>query len=217
MSAPPLVPSPLYGLRTWSVVGESGQERLGGPQQRAPWPEDGWLTAACAGGAGHFAPAPDCECGIHAWHPRKRSARRVLALRRQVAGVVEARGVIELHRDGFRAEHARPFALFLSPGANAALVRRLAFAYSVEAVPAGGPGAVVDWCRSRGLGLEASVVDELLGPERLAEWELGVLVQRLRVAGALVLVAVLLAAGLAATGDPGPRTLHGRTGEVQLR
>ena len=152
VSAPPLVPSPLYGLRTWSVVGESGQERLSGPQQPAPWPVDGWLTAACAGGAGHFAPAPDCECGIHAWHPRKRSARRVLALRRQVAGVVEARGVIELHRDGFRAEHARPFALFLSPGANAALVRRLASAYSVEAVPAGGPGAVVDWCRFRGLG-----------------------------------------------------------------
>ena len=218
MSAPPLVPSPLYGLRTWSVTGARGQERLSGPQQPAPWPAAGaWLTAACARGAGHAAPAPACECGIHAWHPRRRSARRVLALRRQVAGVVEARGAIELHRDGFRAEHARPFALFLAPGAHAGVVGRLAETYSVEVVPAGSAGAVVDWCGARGLGLEPAVVDALLGPERLAERQRAVRAGRLRAGAALALVAVLLAIGLAATGDPGARTLHGRTGEVQLR
>ena len=32
MTAPQLVPSPLYGLRTWSVAGAHGQERLAGPQ-----------------------------------------------------------------------------------------------------------------------------------------------------------------------------------------
>ena len=77
---------------------------------------------------------------------------------------------------------------------------------TVEAVPAGGPGAVVDWCRLRELGLEASVVDELLGPERLAERERGVLVQRLRVAGALVLVA--RAAGGRPRRDRGSGSAH---------
>jgi hypothetical protein len=94
MSGPPLVPSPLYGLRTWSVVGASGEERLAGPQQAAPVP-----------------------------------------------GVVEARGGVELHREGFRAAQARPFALSLAPGANAGLIGRLAAAYDAEVVPAGGPGA----------------------------------------------------------------------------
>ena len=216
MSGPPLVPSPLYGLRTWSIVGAPGEERLGGPQQPAPWPVDGgWLSAACARGIRHTAPAPGCECGIHAWHPRRRSARRVLAPRRQVAGVVEARGAIELHRDGFRAEQARPFALFLVPWGNAAVAGRLASAYSAELVPAGGPSDVLAWCSARGLGLEPDVVDGLLGPARVAERRRGARAQRLRVAAALAAIAGLLALGLAATGDPGDRTLFGRTGEVR--
>ena len=218
MSAPALVPSPLYGLRTWSVVGEPGDERLSGPQQPAPWPVAGeWLEATCAAAGSHSAPAPDCACGIHAWHPRRRSARRVLALRRQVAGVVEARGTVELHSDGFRAEQARPFALFLAPGGSAALAGRLAAGYAIDVVPVRGPGEIVDWCRARGLGLEPAVVDELLGPERLAERRRGVRRQRLRAAAALVLVAALLGVGLVVTGDPGERTLFGRTGEVHVR
>ena len=216
MSVPPLVPSPLYGLRTWTVVGGLGEERLAGPQQPAPWPDGGdWLEATCARDAAHVAPAPECECGIHAWHPRRRWARQALAPRRRVAGVVEARGAIELHRDGFRAERARPYALFLGPGADAAVVGRLAAAYSVAVVPAGGPGAVLDWCREHGLGLEPAVVDELLGPERVAERRRGLRVQRLRTAAALAAIALMLALGLTTTGDPGDRTLFGRTGEVR--
>jgi hypothetical protein len=218
VTGPPLVPSPLYGLRTWTVVGGRGEERLAGPQQPAPWPADGaWLTAGCARDPAHSAPAPGCQCGIHAWHPRPRSARRVLSLRRQVAGVVEARGAVELHRDGFRAEQARPFALFLAPGAQAALVGRLAQTYAAEVVPARAPGAVVDWCRARGTGLDPGVVDELLGPERLAERRRRVRLVRLRAAAALVVLMLAVAIGLAATGDPGDRTLSGRTGEVRPR
>jgi hypothetical protein len=141
----------------------------------------------------------------------------VLSRRRQVAGVIEARGAIELHHDGFRAEQARPFALFLAPGANAALVGRLAETYAAEVVPASAPGAVVDWCRARGLGLEQGVVDELLGPERLAERRRSLRLQRLRAAAALVMLVLALAIGLAATSDPGDRTLFGRTGEVHPR
>lgn len=218
MSGQPLVPSPLYGLRTWSVAGARGEERLAGPQQPAPWPVGGdWLEATCALGEGHSAPAAGCGCGIHAWHPRRRWARQVLAPRHRVAGVVEARGGVELHRDGFRAESARPYALFLAAGGDAGVVGRLAQAYAVEVVPVGGPAAILDWCGARGLGLEPAVVDGLLGPERVAERQRGARVARLRAAAALVTIAVLLAVGLAATGDPGDRALYGRTGEVQIR
>jgi hypothetical protein len=215
MSEPTLVPSPLYGLRTWSVVGEPGEERLAGPQMQEPWPDGGeWLTATCASDPGHAAPASDCACGVHAWHPSLRTARRVLATRREVPGVVEARGAIELHREGFRAEQARPFALMVAPGRNAALVDRLAAAYDAEAVPVSGPDAIVDWCRSRSLGLEPEVVDELLGPERVSEQRRRVRVVWLRFAAGLAAIAVLLALGLAFTASPGDRRLFGRTGEV---
>ena len=217
MSAPALVPSPLYGLRTWSVVGAHGQERLAGPQQSTPWPDGRSLAARCARGDGHAAPAPGCECGIHAWHPTRRSARRVLANRGQVPGVVEASGAIEVHRDGFRAERARPFALLLAPRGNAGVIERLAAAYDTELVRVDGPDAVLDWCRERGLGLEPAVVDSLLGPERVAAERRVVRVRRLRFAAALAAIALLLGAGLVATDDPGDRTLYGRTGEVHPR
>jgi len=214
VSAPALVPSPLYGLRTWSVVGPSGEERLAGPQLATPWPDSGaWLTAACA--AGHAAPGPECSCGIHAWHPTRRSARRVLAIRREVPGVVEARGAIEVHRDGFRAERARPFAVLVAPRANAALARRLAGAYDAELVAVDGPGVILAWCRERGLGLEPPVIQELLGPAGLAEQRRRERATRLKFAAALAAIAVAVGIGLAATDDPGDRPLQGRTGEVR--
>jgi hypothetical protein len=218
VSAPALVPSPLYGLRTWSVVGEQGEERLAGPQQSTPWPDaGGWLTARCARAGGHAAPAPDCECGIHAWHPTKRAARRVLANRGQVPGVVEASGAVEVHRDGFRAERARPFAVLLAPRVNAGLAGRLASVYGAELVPVDGPDAVLGWCRDRGLGLERAVVDSLLGPERVAAERRVVRIRRLRFAATLAAIAALLGIGLVATDDPGDRTLQGRAGEARPR
>src|SRR5689334_20714480 len=114
MTAAPLVPSPLYGLRTWSVAGTHGEERLAAPQRGVAWPAGGdWLVARCDVDPSHDAPARGCVCGIHAWHPSRRAARRVLGRRGVIAGVVEASGAIELHRDGFRAERARPRALFV--------------------------------------------------------------------------------------------------------
>ena len=141
VSAAALVPGPLYGLRTWSAVGGRGEERLEGPLQHAPWPPGGaFLAAACAVRPEHAAPAPGCTCGIHALHPRRAGARQVLAARGRIAGVVEAGGTIEVHRDGFRAERARPHAFFVTPRANAALVGRLAVAYRAEVVEVSGRG-----------------------------------------------------------------------------
>jgi hypothetical protein len=216
MSDLPLVPSPLYGLRTWTVVGDAGSERLAAPHRAVTWPAEGeWLEATCA--AGHGSPGRDCDCGVHAWHPRRRSARRIVAARREIPGVVEASGAIEVHDDGFRAQRARPYALVLDGRRNPALVRRLAAAYRVPVVEAGGPAALVAWCRARDLGLEEAVVVELLGPA--AEQRRRARVRRaraaaLRTAAVVAAVALLLLLGVVATDSPGDRVLYGRTGEV---
>ena len=216
MSDSLLVPGPLYGLRTWRVVGERGSERLAGPHQTLTWPPGGaWLDATCA--AGHVAPARDCDCGVHAWHPRRRWARRVLAARAAIPGVVEASGAIEVHEDGFRAQRARPYALLLAAGRNPGLVERLAVAYRVPVVEADSSDAILDWCRARSLGLEEAVVGELLGPaaeERRQERRRRARRAALRTAAVLAAVAVLLGLGLVATGPPGDRPLGGRTGEI---
>jgi hypothetical protein len=221
MSGPPLVPSPVYGLRTWTVRGEHSGERLAGVyRDAAPWPAGGdWVDASCT--KGHSAPAPGCSCGIHAWHPRLRAARRILAGRREIPGIVEATGAIEVHEDGFRAARARPHALLLTPGRNAALVRRLGEAYEVPVVEVTGPDDVLEWCRERGLGLGAAVVAGLLGADeieaQLRARKARVRTNVLRVTAAVVVAALLLVLGLIATDPPGDRPLSGRAGEVRMR
>ena len=215
MTAPALVPSPLYGLRTWSVVGGHGEERLAAPQRGTPWPVGEWLTARC-GVATHDAPARACGCGIHAWHPGRRTARRVLGTRGVIPGVVEAAGAIELHRDGFRAERARPRALLIGPRANAGLIRRLSAAHGAEAVAVRGPDDVVAWCREHGYGLEPHVVDELLGPEAVAEDGRRRRAVAMRLAAALAVIGLMVGVGVAATDTPHGKTLNGRTGPVYV-
>jgi len=61
------------------------------------------------------------------------------------------------------------------------------------------------------------VVDELLGPDRVADQPRRARAERLRMAAALAVIALLLALGLAATDDPDARSLYGRTGEVRTR
>lgn len=217
----PLLAGSIYGLRTWTVTGEPGDERLAGPQQRAQWPSAGeWLYASCA--EGHGAPAPDCGCGVHAWHPHPRSARHVLASRRELPGVVEARGEIEVHEEGFRAARARPHALLLMPGRNAALARRLGETYGLPVVEVRDAGDALQWCSARGLGLTEDVVAGLLGPDeieaRRAARRAKARTDRLRVAAAVAVAAALVVAGLQLVTDPpGERTLQGRTGEVKVR
>ena len=219
MSAPPLVPSRLYGLRTWSAVGEQGEERLAGPQVGTPWPTGGsWLSAECTSAA-HAAPAPDCGCGLHAWHPGPGAARQLLRRRSEVPGVLEAEGAIELHRDGFRAARGRPYALFVAPRANAARIARLAAAYDAQVVRVGDAEAIVAWCRANDLGLSPAAVDRVLGPAVVAasdaERRRRTRGTALRLAAVAALIAVFIAAGLAATSHPGDRPLFGRTGEVR--
>ena len=124
VSSAPLVPGPLYGLRTWRVVTQDGRERLSAPQRGTPWTlGEGWIEATC--GEDHPAPAADCGCGIHAWHPRRASARRILRSRFDLPGIVEADGAVEVHEEGFRAQRARPYAFVRLPGRNPYVIERL--------------------------------------------------------------------------------------------
>jgi hypothetical protein len=220
VSEPALVPAPLYGVRTWRVEGEAGSERLAGPHQGDSWPPGGeWLEARCSATPEHEPPNRDCDCGLHAWHPSPRSARRVLARRGEVAGIAEARGAVELHVEGFRAQRARPHTLLLTPGANASLVRRLAETYRAEVVEAEDANAVLHVCRSRGLGLDERTVVRLMGPEAVEGWRsakrAGTRRSMLRLAAALIVAALLVVAGGQLTDPPGDRVLYGRTGEIQ--
>jgi hypothetical protein len=222
VSSDPLLATPVYGLRTWTVTGPPRDERLAGPQRRAPWPVAGaWLEASCPNVEGHAAPAPGCDCGIHAWHPRPRAARRIFSTRREMPGVVEASGAIEVHEEGFRAERARPYALFLAPGRNARLAHRLAEVYEVPVVEVGGADDVLQWCSERGLGLAQTVVADLLGVDELAARRrarrTAGRANVLRIAAAIVIAVLLVLVGLIATDDPGDRTLSGRAGEVNPR
>jgi hypothetical protein len=220
VSRAPLVATPVYGMRTWTVTGERPEEQLAGPHRDTPWPVGGaWLEASCPNG--HSAPAPGCDCGIHAWHPRPRAARRILAGRREIPGIVEARGAIEVHEDGFRAERARPYALLLTPIRNAALAHRLGDAYDVPVVEVADADAVLDWCSERGIGLTPPVVADLLGADELDERRRArrarVRANAFRVGAAILVAALLVAVGLVVTDSPGDRELSGRTGEVRGR
>jgi hypothetical protein len=216
----PLVAGSLYGLRYWRVVSDDGGEFLAGPAHGSRWPTGGeWMHASCP--EGHGAPAASCDCGVHAWHPSRRSARDVMAVRRMVPGVVEAQGPVEVHADGFRAQRGRPHALVAAPGRNAALIARLAERYEATVIEADGPDALLAWCRERGLGMDEQVVDELLGIDDPGERRRAKLRQTrtdvLRVAAAVVISVLLVVLGLTvATDPPGPRTLGGRAGEVHI-
>jgi hypothetical protein len=220
VSATPLVPGPLYGLRTWVVVRDEDGERLAAPQRRVPWPDGGaWLEAGCE--HAHAAPGRDCRCGIHAWHPSRRNARRVLAMRREIVGVVEADGAVEVHEEGFRAERARPHALVVTPGRHAALIARLGARYGAQVAAVRDADELVAWCRERNLGLEAPVVAELLGPEAIEQRRRARRERRrrgvLRVLASLVVTALLVVAGLQLEAATDDHPLFGRTGQVERR
>jgi hypothetical protein len=218
----PFVPGPLYGLRTWTVVGEPGQERLAGPETGAPWPAGGeWLEAICPHEA-HRAPQNDCTCGIYGLHPNIHSARDVLASRFVLAGVVECDGAVEIHAEGFRAERGRPHAFVLTPLRNPALVGRLADAYDAEVATVRGPAELVTWCHDRDLGLEPAAVDRLLGPGTAARSYRERSRRTRRLVGGLLawlIVSIILsiAAAVAMPGPKGPHEVCGRTGCFQVK
>lgn len=217
----PLIPESLYGLRTWRVARDADGEHLVAVSKGTRWPNGGdWLDASCAGPGGHEAPAAECTCGIYGWHPRRSSARRVLAGRFEQPGIVEAAGAVELQHDGFRAERARPYAFVVTPGRNACLVDRIARRYDARVVRVADADELLAWCSARRLGLDERTVDDLLGPENAKErLRLRRRTQRrnlARIAAVVTLSGALVVTGLLfLSGPPSPHGVYGRTGWVK--
>jgi hypothetical protein len=132
----PLVPGVVQGLRTWGLALDrhSVPGLIGYGQTR--WASGGEPTVATCvtehgrergEHSGLAAPTEGCTCGLYANHPWARDPNsdflRVDGMGLEpdeVFGVVEAWGRIEVHEDGFRAEFARPIALFAKTGAELA-------------------------------------------------------------------------------------------------
>jgi hypothetical protein len=216
----PLLPAPLYGLRTWRVAADEHGEALSASCKDTRWPDGGaWLEATCDAPGRHAAPHADCACGIYAWHPSRASARRVLASRFELPGIVEAIGAIELQDDGFRAQRARPFALVVTPGRNAARARRLARRYAAQVAEVDDADGLLAWCEQRGLGLDPPTVEQLLGPGYAARRALEQRRVRrrnlVRVGAVAAIGTAVLALGAAfASGPSSPHGVYGRTGWV---
>jgi len=158
----PLVPGRVYGLRTWVVTAD---ERLAAPYQGTVWPAGGEPVVAACAEVGHAAPAAGCRCGVYAWHPTPRAAKRVLQCRFEVPGIVEAWGAVDVHADGFRAERARVHALVAHPDRHPARVRRLATAYGAPVLELKTAKDLLLHCRREGLGLDPRTVEDLLADE----------------------------------------------------
>jgi hypothetical protein len=214
----PLLLGPVHGLRTWLVEGPPGAERLVGAHSRTPWPPGAELEAACAAEPAHDPPGPTCTCGLYGRHPRRAAAREVCAVRREVPGILEASGRLEVHLEGFRAARGRPVALVALPGRNVRQIERLAAAYGAELLRLDGPDALLAHCQARRLGLTAPVVAELVGAERVARARRsrrrGAVRTGLRVAAvALVLLGIALAVDRDVQHG---KVLRGRAGEVRV-
>ena len=176
-----------------------------------------WLDGDVPVDPGHAAPAPRLRRAASTPGTRAGARRAACsATAAAISGVVEAAGAIEVHGTASAPSARGPRALF----ATRQLERRAARAgwprrYRAEVVPAGGADAVLAWCRERELGLDAAVVDELLGPEGVAavapraphQRGSGSPASRSRSRSRSSL-------GLEFTADPGDRPLFGRTGPV---
>lgn len=99
-----------YGVETWDGgnevhaicgVSERLRRRTGVlaymPERRVPAPGFVW----------HEAPDPECDCGLYAWHDMPGDTPAGSGVTR-VLGAIVARGAVEVHQDGFRAQFARP-------------------------------------------------------------------------------------------------------------
>lgn len=155
------------------------------------WKTDGSPTEALCERTGfdptHRPPDENCECGLYAYHPWSHFARAMESDRDRggfsLAGVVEAWGRIELHREGFRAEFARPVA-FLAPSRldheSRLALERLCRSTGAELIdPETGGVSLRGWVNRHPQHLERRVFEELLPAEEIAEFEeFGVQTQR---------------------------------------
>lgn len=169
----------VHGIRRWTLVpGADGEIRLGSVGLQEQWLNGGKTTwARCRRGSeqhpsDQLAPFGSCSCGLHALHPAAAdAAARLFApadttRHVEIVGIVEAWGTVHVHREGFRAQYARPAALLLI-GADrdsdyGRLLTDLAIAHRARVVELEGPASIAPWCSEAGVGLSPEQIDELV-------------------------------------------------------
>ena len=132
---------PVVGFRVWKLSAEgallpravSALARL----EAEPW-QPGRNDARCMylgrSRGPHPPPHADCDCGLHAYHDLARMARAARA-EECVGGAIAAWGDLQVHRSGFRAQHAQVVALAIPDTVGMAARARLAAArYDVPLV-----------------------------------------------------------------------------------
>jgi hypothetical protein len=165
MSDEPFFAGSIHGIRAWQIEADLRLSGLGnGSGQR--WSDGGRFTEAICLRHHHPAPRSECSCGLYALHTSQSLGDWIyLEPDGRVSGVVEAQGRVELHRDGFRAQLARPTVLF-SPTphrASAEHLRKIAAAaerYDAQLVELPGPAYAGEWARTSGLGLSAEAIED---------------------------------------------------------
>jgi hypothetical protein len=96
-----IYPNAALGWRGWLMTNQ-GLRALSMPSCWQPGPN----RAECLRRA-HWAPAQGCNCGWNAYH----SLSSVSVLPGQIAGAIQAGGLVHVHYHGFRAERAEIVAL----------------------------------------------------------------------------------------------------------
>jgi hypothetical protein len=183
----PLFPGRVQGFRTWRL----SLDRLSTPsligQGDTRWERDGRPTVASClpprefepnHAPGERSPAGRCSCGLYASHPWSRDPNsdfmRVDGMGLEpedVFGVIEAWGRIEVHDDGFRAEFARPIALFSRRDAAfdwKVPCERMAAAYRSELIPVGSVEELAEHYGRFYNCLDRGTVEQLVAPQDLA-------------------------------------------------
>lgn len=174
MSGAPDFIEPLAGYRAWYAARDGRLEPLRGGPSWGP----GTNVARCGmiepGRPRHKAPAPDCKCGLYAFHSPSRDPFGLLIEDSAfVTGGIAAWGEVELHMNGFRAEFAQVAALKAPTKGSGERLRRLRLASERYGVP------LVSW-RELGAAIEevASFLPEeqlrpdlwLTSPDRSSVW-----------------------------------------------
>jgi hypothetical protein len=146
-SAPDFV-EPVLGFRVWTVRSDGGLYPYSHLELGA-W-SAGQNTAVCSrfppptedGPIPHDAPDANCRCGLYAFRSLGNQGLRFYshegATASPVVGAIAAWGDLQVHRTGFRAQHACVLALASHPRMAAcerALAERAADRYGVPLVP----------------------------------------------------------------------------------
>ena len=150
MEPTPDLVSAIEAWRTWLVVRTGEGLRLGSVMYASCWPVRACMHATCrpqpggwpglvdSGRHAHDSPAADCRCGIYGASELAEAARYLDTVGPvgepvawSVIGRVSLWGRVFENTDGWRAQFAYPYELFVL-GGDGATVRALRDAYAVD-------------------------------------------------------------------------------------